>query len=146
MAHLRSRRRLALAVPVTPSLTASLGFPPPAASAAPRAATAEQAKDAAAMAHVVNTRNEGAMTVSATGARTLRSYVAGVAALPKSTRPNARPAQVPALLKAQADNPGCPAEPHAPDGDGVADSSCKGANNRDGFHGSGVVNALRAVK
>ncbi len=34
MAHLRSRRRLALAVPVVLSLTASLGFLPSVASAA----------------------------------------------------------------------------------------------------------------
>ncbi|CAM5692078.1 Subtilisin family serine protease OS=Streptomyces griseomycini OX=66895 GN=FHS37_000035 PE=3 SV=1 [Streptomyces griseomycini] len=58
MAHLRSRRRLALAVPVVLSLTASLGFLPAAASAAaPRTApTAEQAADAPTLAYVVNTR------------------------------------------------------------------------------------------
>ncbi|CAM5519453.1 hypothetical protein SALBM311S_09748 [Streptomyces alboniger] len=40
MPHLRSRRRLALAVPVVLSLTASLGFLPAAASAVPRRRTA----------------------------------------------------------------------------------------------------------
>ncbi|MFE7234478.1 S8 family peptidase [Streptomyces sp. NPDC002405] len=73
-------------------------------------------------------------------------HVAGVAALLKSTHPNAKPAQLLALLKAQADNPGCPVEPYDPDGNGVVDSFCKGNKNRNGFYGSGVVNALRAVK
>ncbi|MXM63182.1 S8 family serine peptidase [Streptomyces sp. HUCO-GS316] len=56
MAHLRSRRRLALAVPVVLSLTASLGFLPAAASAAPRVESAAQAADAPNLAYVVNTR------------------------------------------------------------------------------------------
>ncbi|MFD3629167.1 S8 family serine peptidase [Streptomyces sp. DSM 116494] len=56
MAHLRSRRRLALAVPVVLSLTASLGFLPAAASAAPRTVSAGQAADAPALAYVVNTK------------------------------------------------------------------------------------------
>ncbi|MGX4692999.1 S8 family peptidase [Streptomyces sp. JNUCC 63] len=73
-------------------------------------------------------------------------HVAGVAALLKSTHPRATPAQLQALLKAQADNPGCPVEPYDPDGNGTVDSFCKGNKNRNGFYGSGVVNALRAVK
>jgi subtilisin family serine protease len=56
MPHLRSRRRLALAVPVVLSLTASLGFLPAAASAAPRAETTAQAVDAPNLAYVVNTK------------------------------------------------------------------------------------------
>ncbi|MFC9289724.1 peptidase S8, partial [Streptomyces sp. NPDC057052] len=56
MAHLPSRRRLALAVPVVLSLTASLGFLPTAASAAPVTATATQAADAGTLAYVVNTK------------------------------------------------------------------------------------------
>ncbi|MFI2639451.1 S8 family peptidase [Streptomyces sp. NPDC018610] len=58
MAHLRSRRRLALAVPVVLSLTASLGFLPAAASAAPRATSAAQTADASALTYVVNTRTD----------------------------------------------------------------------------------------
>ncbi|BFO20377.1 hypothetical protein SHKM778_67650 [Streptomyces sp. KM77-8] len=58
MAHLRSRRRLALAVPVVLSLTASLGFLPAAASAAPRTVAAGQATDAPALAYVVNTKTD----------------------------------------------------------------------------------------
>src|SRR4051812_32861406 len=56
MAHLRPRRRLALAVPVVLSLTASLGFLPSAASAVPFAEPTAQAADAPNLAYVVNTR------------------------------------------------------------------------------------------
>ncbi|MFI5682881.1 S8 family peptidase [Streptomyces sp. NPDC051636] len=56
MPHLRSRRRLALAVPVALSLTASLGFLPSAASAAPLTAEATHAADGPNLAYVVNTR------------------------------------------------------------------------------------------
>ncbi|MFJ2512542.1 S8 family peptidase [Streptomyces griseoviridis] len=73
-------------------------------------------------------------------------HVAGVAALLKSTHPRATPAQLQALLKAQADNPGCPADPYDGDGDGVVDAVCVGGKRVNGFYGSGVVNALRAVK
>ncbi|WP_180686864.1 S8 family peptidase [Streptomyces gossypiisoli] len=58
MAHLRSRRRLALAVPVVLSLTASLGFLPAAASAAPHADSAAQSVDAPKLAYVVNTKTD----------------------------------------------------------------------------------------
>ncbi|MGW3463756.1 hypothetical protein ACWDE9_31070, partial [Streptomyces olivaceoviridis] len=58
MAHLRSRRRLALAVPVVLSLTASLGFLPSAASAAPAAGTVARAADGPNLAYVVNTRTD----------------------------------------------------------------------------------------
>ncbi|MFF7312483.1 S8 family serine peptidase [Streptomyces sp. NPDC008137] len=62
MSQLRSRRRLALAVPVVLSLTASLGFLPAAASAAPHAEAAPRAEssapsaDAPKLAYVVNTK------------------------------------------------------------------------------------------
>ncbi|QJT00828.1 S8 family serine peptidase [Streptomyces asoensis] len=56
MAHLPSRRRLALAVPVVLSLTASLGFLPTAASAAPVTTSATQTADAGTLAYVVNTK------------------------------------------------------------------------------------------
>ncbi|MEV0980995.1 S8 family serine peptidase [Streptomyces sp. NPDC049915] len=73
-------------------------------------------------------------------------HVAGVAALLKSAHPHATPAQLQALLKAQADNPGCPAEPYDGDGDGVVDATCVGGERVNGFYGFGVVDALRAVK
>ncbi|MER6920770.1 S8 family serine peptidase, partial [Streptomyces spiralis] len=56
MAHLRSRRRLALAVPVALSLTASLGFLPAVASASPRAQSTATETDAASLSYVVNVR------------------------------------------------------------------------------------------
>src|SRR5690349_14546351 len=52
----RSRRSLALAVPVVLSLTASLGFLPSAASAAPAADSTARAADATNLSYVVNTR------------------------------------------------------------------------------------------
>ncbi|MDX3312649.1 S8 family serine peptidase [Streptomyces sp. NPDC054884] len=59
MAHLPSRRRLALAVPVVLSLTASLGFLPTAAAAPATTSgttSATRATDAPSLAYVVNTR------------------------------------------------------------------------------------------
>ncbi|MFF9766784.1 S8 family serine peptidase [Streptomyces sp. NPDC014636] len=73
-------------------------------------------------------------------------HVAAVAALLKSAHRHATPAQLQALLKAEADNPGCPAEPYDGDGDGVVDATCVGGKRVNGFYGFGVVNALRAVK
>ncbi|MEV7690041.1 S8 family peptidase [Streptomyces bungoensis] len=73
-------------------------------------------------------------------------HVAGVAALLKSAHPHATPAQLQALLKAQADNPGCPAGPYDGNGDGVVDATCVGGKRVNGFYGFGVVNALRAVQ
>ncbi|MFE2567841.1 S8 family serine peptidase [Streptomyces mirabilis] len=73
-------------------------------------------------------------------------HVAGVAALLKSTYPWASPAQLQALLKAEADNPGCPTAPYDGDGDGVVDATCVGGKHVNGFYGAGIVNALRAVK
>ncbi|MEU0334538.1 S8 family serine peptidase [Streptomyces sp. NPDC006193] len=73
-------------------------------------------------------------------------HVAAVAALLKSAHPHATPAQLRALLKAQADNPGCPAGPYDGDGDGVVDATCAGGEHVNGFYGAGVVDALRAVR
>ncbi|MFJ5306343.1 S8 family peptidase [Streptomyces sp. NPDC088350] len=73
-------------------------------------------------------------------------HVAAVAALLKSTHPYATPAQLQALLKAEADNPGCPTDPYDTNGDGVVDATCVGGKRVNGFYGFGIVNALRAVK
>ena len=73
-------------------------------------------------------------------------HVAAVAALLKSTHPWATPAQLQALLKAQADNPGCPTGPYDGNGDGVVDATCVGGKRGNGFYGFGIVDALRAVK
>ncbi|AZM63035.1 MULTISPECIES: S8 family peptidase [unclassified Streptomyces] len=72
-------------------------------------------------------------------------HAAGVAALLKSKHPWASPAALQALLKAQADNPGCP-DSYDQDGDGTQDATCEGGDRVNGFYGFGIVNALRAVK
>ncbi|GGV51833.1 peptidase S8 [Streptomyces longisporoflavus] len=73
-------------------------------------------------------------------------HASGVAALLKSTHPKASPAELQRLLKKQADNPGCPTTPYDPDGDGKVDAVCEGGKNKNGFYGSGIVDALDAVK
>ncbi|MCX5556624.1 S8 family serine peptidase [Streptomyces sp. NBC_00038] len=73
-------------------------------------------------------------------------HAAAVAALLKSKYPKATPAQLQALLKAQADNPGCPTDPYDGNGDGVVDATCVGGKRLNGFYGAGIINALRAVK
>ncbi|CCK31086.1 subtilisin-like protease [Streptomyces davaonensis JCM 4913] len=72
-------------------------------------------------------------------------HAAGVAALLKSKHPWASPATLQVLLKAQADNPGCP-ESYDQNGDGTQDAVCEGGTRVNGFYGFGIVNALRAVK
>ncbi|GHH04151.1 S8 family peptidase [Streptomyces lanatus] len=71
-------------------------------------------------------------------------HAAGVAALLKSRYPKATPAQLHALLRAQADNPGCP-ESYDQNGDGTPDAVCVGGKRFNGFYGFGIVNALDAV-
>ncbi|CAM5558324.1 Peptidase S8 OS=Streptomyces alboniger OX=132473 GN=CP975_07635 PE=3 SV=1 [Streptomyces alboniger] len=74
-------------------------------------------------------------------------HAAGVAALLKSTHPKAGPAELQRLLKAQADRIECPATPYDPDGDGDVDAVCEsGGKHGNGFYGSGLVDALDAVK
>ncbi|MEV5332134.1 S8 family serine peptidase [Streptomyces werraensis] len=72
-------------------------------------------------------------------------HAAGVAALLKSKHPWLPPAALQALLKAQANNPGCPAS-YDQDGDGTQDATCEGGRQVNGFYGHGIVDALRAVK
>lgn len=72
-------------------------------------------------------------------------HVAAVAALVKSTHPHATPAQVLRILKAEADNPGCPTGTYDPDGNGVEDSTCTSGHGVNSFYGSGIVDALDAV-
>ncbi|MEU8959612.1 S8 family serine peptidase [Streptomyces sp. NPDC048518] len=74
-------------------------------------------------------------------------HAAGVAALLKSTHPKAGPAELQRLLKKQADRLECPSGPYDPDGNGVVDAVCEdGGKSRNGFYGSGLVDALDAVK
>ncbi|MET8676196.1 S8 family serine peptidase [Streptomyces sp. NPDC004647] len=73
-------------------------------------------------------------------------HVAGVAALLKSKRADATPQEIQWLLKAQADNPGCPTAPYDPDGDGKVNAECAGTKHINSFYGFGIVDALDAVK
>ncbi|RVU21991.1 peptidase S8 [Streptomyces antnestii] len=73
-------------------------------------------------------------------------HAAGVLALLKSAHPEATPAQLQALLKAQADNPGCPDKPYDWNGDGKVDATCTGGGRVNSFYGFGIVDALDAVK
>ncbi|MFI6206825.1 S8 family peptidase [Streptomyces sp. NPDC051041] len=72
-------------------------------------------------------------------------HAAGVAALLKSKYPHATPAQLQALLKAQANETACPAS-YDQDGDGTQDAVCEGGKRGNGFYGAGIVDALRAVE
>ncbi|WP_406381682.1 S8 family peptidase [Streptomyces sp. NBC_01618] len=67
-------------------------------------------------------------------------HVAGVAALLKSTHPDAPPHQIAKMLEQQADALSCPV-PYDIDGNAV----CQGGRPYNGFYGHGLVNALRAV-
>ncbi|MFJ8646919.1 S8 family serine peptidase [Streptomyces sp. NPDC093546] len=72
-------------------------------------------------------------------------HVAGVAALIKSVRPHATPAQVKALLYARADAMPC-TDPYDIDKNGTVDAVCEGVTQRNGFYGVGMVDALDAVR
>ncbi|MGW1882050.1 S8 family serine peptidase [Streptomyces sp. NPDC001970] len=72
-------------------------------------------------------------------------HVAGVAALIKSTHPRASAAEVKALLYAQADDTACGA-PYDINGDGTVDAVCEGGKGKNGFYGTGLTDALDAVR
>ncbi|MEU7277980.1 S8 family serine peptidase [Streptomyces sp. NPDC045431] len=72
-------------------------------------------------------------------------HVAGVAALVKSVRPHATPAEVKALLYARADAMPCTV-PYDIDKNGTVDAVCEGDERRNGFYGVGMVDALDAVR
>ncbi|MEU8543843.1 S8 family serine peptidase [Streptomyces sp. NPDC048717] len=71
-------------------------------------------------------------------------HVAAVAALIKSTHPNAPASLVRSLLSSQATPMGC-TDPYDIDGDGKIDAVCEGTKNNNGFYGRGMVDALAAV-
>ncbi|MBO1335179.1 S8 family serine peptidase [Streptomyces sp. VRA16 Mangrove soil] len=72
-------------------------------------------------------------------------HAAAVAALLKSAHPRATPAQLQAMLKAQADPQACPAS-YDPDGTGTYKATCTGSVRNNSFYGHGIVDALDAVK
>jgi len=65
-------------------------------------------------------------------------HVAGVLALLNSTHPDYGPAQLEALLYAQADAKAC--------GTTTAGAACVGSNEYNSYFGHGVVDALEAVQ
>ncbi|WP_344663275.1 S8 family peptidase [Catenulispora subtropica] len=67
-------------------------------------------------------------------------HATGVGALLASTHPGATPAQLRALLDAQADPLACPVVEPDPGG-----STCTGSAGNDSFYGHGLVDAFRAV-
>jgi subtilisin family serine protease len=72
-------------------------------------------------------------------------HVAGVVALIKSTHPYAPPALVKALLYKQADDTAC-TNPYDINSDGTVDAVCEGTTRDNGFYGTGVADALDAVR
>ncbi|MGW0122756.1 S8 family peptidase [Streptomyces sp. NPDC003327] len=72
-------------------------------------------------------------------------HAAGVLALLKSTHPHASPAGLKALLYAQADERAC-TNPYDIDGNGTVDAVCEGGEQKNGFYGAGLVDALDAVR
>ncbi|WP_424214430.1 S8 family serine peptidase [Streptomyces sp. BI20] len=73
-------------------------------------------------------------------------HVVGVAALLKSRHPNASPAQLQALLKAQATRTGCPTQIYDASGALIDAVTCEAKWGQTGYYGAGVVDALKAVK
>ncbi|MEV7615337.1 S8 family serine peptidase [Streptomyces sp. NPDC089799] len=73
-------------------------------------------------------------------------HVAGVAALLKSTHPNATPAQLQRLLKSQADKLACPDKVYDATGNLIDATTCQSKWGQTGYYGHGLVNALNAVK
>ncbi|WP_175408717.1 S8 family serine peptidase [Streptomyces sp. TRM64462] len=72
-------------------------------------------------------------------------HVAGVVALIKSKHPYATPGMVKAMLYAQADDRAC-TNPYDINGDGTVDAECEGGKRYNGFYGTGLVDALDAVR
>ncbi|MBH5338682.1 S8 family serine peptidase [Streptomyces pactum] len=81
----------------------------------------------------------------AAGTSMASPHVAGVAALIKSTHPNASPQQVKRLLLGQADPMACPTS-YDLDGDGKTDAVCQADADGTNFYGAGMADALDAVE
>lgn len=73
-------------------------------------------------------------------------HVAGVAALLKSAHPSATPAQLQAMLKAQATKTACPDKIYDATGTLIDATTCQSKWGQTGYYGYGVVDALKAVK
>ncbi|MEU2433954.1 S8 family serine peptidase [Streptomyces sp. NPDC007861] len=107
--------------------------------------TAYQAPDAPATSGLIlSTVMNGGYGYKA-GTSMASPHVAGVAALIKSAHPRASAAEVKALLYAQADDTACGA-PYDINGDGTIDAVCEGGKSNNGFYGTGMTDALDAVR
>ncbi|PYC73024.1 peptidase S8 [Streptomyces tateyamensis] len=73
-------------------------------------------------------------------------HVTGVVALLASAHPWASPAELTALLTAQAPPIACPAGPFDPDGTGAWRAVCEGSPADNGFYGHGLIDANAAVR
>ncbi|MGW0700299.1 S8 family peptidase [Streptomyces sp. NPDC002867] len=108
-------------------------------------ATRFQAPDAPAVdGRILSTLPGGGFGYKA-GTSMASPHVAGVAALIKSTHPYASPAMVKALLSVQADDTAC-TNPYDIDKNGTVDAVCEGDEDKNGFYGEGVTDALDAVR
>ncbi|MER7518879.1 S8 family serine peptidase [Streptomyces sp. NPDC126499] len=107
--------------------------------------TEYQTPDAPAVnGRILSTTVNGGFSYKA-GTSMAAPHAAGVLALLKSTHPHASPAALKALLYAQADDRAC-TNPYDINGDGTVDAVCEGDENKNGFYGAGLVDALDAVR
>ncbi|MFI1288368.1 S8 family peptidase [Streptomyces sp. NPDC020792] len=106
--------------------------------------TAYQRPDAPATSGLILGTLPGGQYGYMAGTSMASPHVAAVAALIKSTHPQAKPNQVKALLAQGADKKEC-TTPYDINGDGKIDAECKGGKGKNSFYGEGVVNALNAV-
>jgi subtilisin family serine protease len=73
-------------------------------------------------------------------------HVTGVVALLASAHPGAGPAELTALLTAEAHPIACPVGPFDPDGAGTWKAVCEGPASDNGFYGHGLIDADAAVR
>jgi subtilisin family serine protease len=73
-------------------------------------------------------------------------HVTGVVALLASTHPGAGPAELTALLTAEARPIACPTGLFNPGGTGAWAAGCEGSPLDNGFYGHGLVDAIAAVR
>ncbi|GLF98700.1 S8 family peptidase [Streptomyces yaizuensis] len=107
--------------------------------------TAYQKPDAPATDGRILSTTVGGKYVYKGGTSMASPHVAGVVALIKSKHPKASPAAVKAMLHAQSDDTAC-TNPYDIDGDGTIDAVCEGKKTKNGFYGTGVADALDAVR
>ncbi|MEO3977027.1 S8 family serine peptidase [Streptomyces sp. CAU 1734] len=108
-------------------------------------ATEYQAPDAPGTSGLILSTLPGNEYGWAAGTSMASPHVAGVVALIKSKYPKASVATLKAKLYGQADDRVC-TNPYDIDRDGVIDALCKGTRAKNSFYGTGVADALDAVR